>query len=54
MLSCWHKEPRLRPKFDQLAKMFSKIIGEDRTQTFYDMNTLVLTANNNFHNSTDK
>lgn len=45
MTSCWKAEPTLRPKFNELAEIFSQIIGKDGVKHFDEMNTENLSTN---------
>lgn len=53
MQSCWNSEPRLRPKFDQLAQIFSDILGTERIKYFYEINASELAANDLEHSLMD-
>lgn len=45
MLSCWSAIPENRPKFHELEKIISKLIGERKSQLYIDLNRPYLKAN---------
>ena len=51
MLSCWSSIPENRPKFHDLEKIISELLGETKTDQYVDMNKPYLRANANRYKS---
>lgn len=51
MLSCWCCNPEKRPKFSDLEKMISKILGKTESDYYTDLNAPYLEANESRFNS---
>ena len=51
MLSCWFCNPEKRPKFSELEKSISKILGQSLSDHYIDLNEPYIEANETRFNS---